>query len=118
MRYLRTYENINEPKTGDYVICKGNTGSSLDKFLDDNLGIFIGPTYTGSNQELIKKLGNKYKVLYQNVPWYLAMSYFTKKLDVANNNNVRSFDKSQIRKATPEEIEKYKIKIAENKYNI
>jgi hypothetical protein len=51
MKYIKAYEDIEEElQQGDYVIYKTESGyDRFDKFIDNNLGIFIGPTYTGPN---------------------------------------------------------------------
>jgi hypothetical protein len=74
----------------------------------------------------MKKLENKYRILYKNVPVDLATSYFSLPRNLNNfpididttDSYVRSFDKSKIKKATPEEIEKYLISMNQKKYNL
>lgn len=38
MRYLKTYENMNDPKVGDYVVVNITNGSSISKHLNGLIG--------------------------------------------------------------------------------
>jgi len=68
MKYLKRFENINEPEVGDYVICfdsvNGKIGE-LNIFLSNNIGIFIDTEYT------VK--GYPYLVKFKNIPNNLGM---------------------------------------------
>ena len=98
---LYLFSNLN---VGDYVIVKETSvkDENLNEFLSTHVGIL----------ENESKLGRKiiYKVSYDKIP-NIIRRYF-------NGSNFRYFTLKDVRKATSEEIENYKINQNIDKYNI
>ena len=100
MKYIKTFENVKKPRLrfGDYV-------TANDKYIDrlksiscfnsikmySEVGIIVNVILFRDN--------NRYRVSYLS-------------------GHVQSFTKDELRLATPEEIEDYKIKENEIKYNL
>jgi len=58
MKYLKTFENSNNPKVGDYVICNEiENRDILSEFISNNIGVVIRSFFGGS-----------YQVNYENIP--------------------------------------------------
>ena len=78
MKYIRTYENIDNPKVGDYVICKDITSSdevseNFQKFLDENIGQIV------SDDDI-----NLFIVLFDKLPSEEILEYAFYTLDHSN----------------------------------
>ena len=74
MKYLRTYEKLDEPQIGDYVVCMEELSSDKDslsviKFLTNNVGQFII-----KNDNSIFKFF--YLIKFENVPKRLSGKFF------------------------------------------
>jgi len=63
MKYLKKFENINEPKIGDYVICVNYENTDL-KILDDFLSSNIGKIVRDKTN--VEKF--KYSIKFENIP--------------------------------------------------
>lgn len=65
MRYIKTYEYVNGPQIGEYVICEEPSNAPLIKdFLENNIG------------KIVDYDGGKYEVFYENVPKNLMDSFY------------------------------------------
>ena len=100
MRYIKTYEQeLNNPKIGDYVICKEESKARLDKFLSFNIG-----------RILLRQDGKyKYIVTFDNIPEDI--------LDRFSVDGERAYSRAEILHFSPnkEDLELY---IRASKYNI
>lgn len=107
MKHLKTYETeIYKLKYRDYVICTESSETNnklLRYFFSENLGTFIGYHEQVRDNSICK-------VIFENIPNDI-ISYF-------NNENFRYFRAEDVIKATPEEIENFKLKQTSNKYNL
>ena len=104
MKHLKTFESEIKYKIGDPVICTESSETNnnlLNYFFSKNLGTYIG---------LHEERDDVGKVIFEDIPSDIY-SYF-------NDSNFRYFRTGDIRKATPEEIEKFKIEKQAKKYNI
>ena len=102
MKYIKKFENKEEPKIGDYVLMYST--SSDDKiahFIKNNFGKIVNFDYDKN-----KKVG--VAVLYDNIPEFL------KKLGM---ERTRTFGIEQI-VAFAESEDELKLKISANKYNL
>jgi len=90
MKYLKTFENINELEIGDYAKCV------KDNFFQDRI------TKNNLYKVLNKMLSTNGKIIYIH----------------QDNNNNYWWSLDRFVKATPEEIEQHKIKKDTDKYNI
>ena len=101
MKHIKTYENLNEPQIGDYVIC-GNPGISEDNIIYDFIINNIGKLVNITNDD-----PPIYYVHYNNIPSKLS-------------NNILPGE--PFRKKSITAWSKYKKEIetiiAANKYNI
>ena len=104
MKYLKTYEKINEPQVGDYVICDEKMYDKVNIFLNNNVGQLISrdPDEYGFKDEY------DYIVKYENVPLDIK-DYFL--------SNVRSFGREEIIEFSSNKEDLEAILDA-NKYNI
>jgi len=115
MKYIKTYENINEdaPQVDDYVICEEYSDErELDIFLANNIGKIVDiekNTYFAGIKDII------YWVKYDsNIGEELETSFnFGKYME----KNTRPFDKKEIKywSKNKEELEHI---ISANKYNL
>lgn len=112
MKYIISYEDvtylppINVIKIGDYVIAQDNSDFDSDElnfFLKNNVGIV--DDICGVSKKI-------YIIIYLDVPKDLRETY------VSYSDNAFSLYSSEIRLATPEEIEKYEILNKSKKYNL
>jgi hypothetical protein len=107
MRYLKTFESIDEPKEGDYIIAKSTNRHigthAVDVFCRNNIGQIIGIIYDRIPDKPI------YKVKYENVPAGLKISNL--------NNNIRGFFKKDF-ELWSKDKEELEAMIAAKKYNI
>ena len=112
MKYLKTYENnIDEPKIGDYVICKEKyfasgqpiTTYKLCEFVSNNVGKFI-------RDRRVTQF--KYLIEYENVPKELKVSF-----NDDNMKNCRRMERSEILywSESKEDCETF---LAAKKYNL
>ena len=105
MRYIKTYENIDDkPKLGDYVICNGDRLSwctnEIKNFLSNNIGRII----------LINDRDVNYLVQYDYIPKELDIYFY-------NSSNLRPINIDDIIKFSEnkEDLEMY---INAKKYNL
>jgi hypothetical protein len=105
MRHVRTFEDNNTIKVGDYVVCQDKAfdldNKQLQSFLLSNIGVVID---INGYSTLFK-----FYVEYENIPDKIKYKFY---------NNVRTFAIEEIRLATAEEIEQYKLKQNIDRYNI
>jgi hypothetical protein len=84
MRYLKTYEAINDNlQIGDYVICKTDTGDEkILNFLENNIGQYV--RYITNKKEVVDNF--RYVIEYNNIPFELSnYSYtFSYEIDIPN----------------------------------
>ena len=114
MKYLKTFENTDEFKPGDYVkiIPPENCEESIKYFLRNNIGViynkekdkFFNVKFENVPEELIKYT----RYMGTNPPEGLKQKAF----------NLVLKEISYLIKATPKEIEEHKLKISAIKYNI
>lgn len=108
MKYIKHYDSIEyELKEGDLVIC--NQEKYLDdvkNFINNNIGKIIH-----------KHKDGQYRIAFAPDP---NMKNSTKNFFHINPAKllITTLEKSQVRKATQEEIEEYYIKKDANKYNL
>ena len=97
MRYIKTYEYISRPQKGEYVICEEGSGiPEVINFLEQNIG------------KIVDIDGNKFEVLYDNVPPELDYSFYKgKRLMEIHEIMHHSFD-----------IEILEAILSGNKYNL
>ena len=112
MKYLKTFESVDEPQVGDYVIC-GIPG--IDSFGDNkDIYKFISTTI-GQLVEISNTIRPTYYVHYENVPekikWHKEYRYANTIMDKEpfRRMNITAWGK------TPEDV---KIKLSQNKYNL
>jgi hypothetical protein len=101
MKFLKTYENLNGPKVGDYVICEDpNTRKPLYAFIKNRIGKIV---------EIDRDKFYPYIVRYNNIPEDLI-----ERFSHPNFTNCRDFKRDEILyfSSTKEELENLK------KYNI
>jgi len=111
MKHIKTYENINEPQVGDYVICEEKDRyymleKELCEFIKNNIGKIV----------IVNASGNKscpYTVQYENVPDTIRDNFFTK-YNLSNNRNFRKTEIIFFSKYKSD-VEAY---LTSNKYNI
>ena len=121
MKYLRTYENLQEePQVGDYVICEEisrRPGLSktwaieFNNFLKSNIGQVVEDNYGDGTSSL------KYVVCWEEIPQILSGDFFN---DYFNNiliNNCRRFLPDEIKYCAKTKKELVHI-IDANKYNL
>jgi len=106
MKYLKTFESIDEPKEGDYIIAKLPNHlaykDTAEIFCHNNIGQIIGIIYNNIDKPI-------YKVKYENVPAGLKISNL--------NNNIRGFFKKDF-ELWSKDKEELEAMIAAKKYNI
>ena len=117
MKYLKTYENLNEPQIGDYCICyeerldpNDNDNIILINFLKNNIGKIIrerDPNIDAINPNI------HFFVQYENIPKELYIFFRF----VNGRNDVRGMSKKEILKYSKNKKE-LEIFIDINKYNI
>ena len=126
MKHIKTYEDLNIPQIGDYVICKNDSqyeeDFGFDEFISENIGQIVNTDET-----------HEYFVQYENVPHdYDLLNYaffttdrtFLKGLKfrtlISNKNkysNITSFKLDEIIDFSPNKKD-LEIKIASRKYNL
>ena len=123
MKYLKTFENTDEFKPGDYVkiIPPENCEESIKYFLRNNIGViynkekdkFFNVKFENVPEELIKYT----RYMGTNPPQGLKQKgeIFTAR---EKTFNLVLKEISYLIKATPKEIEEHKLKISAIKYNI
>lgn len=107
MKYLKTFEKIEQKfKVGDYVVAK-------NLMYDYELVHYMKKTVT-QIVKIITAGSTKisYIVKYNNPPIHLK-EYFERDGSIDDN-----LDDHELRFATPEEIEKYKLDLISHKYNL
>lgn len=111
MKHLKTYENINKPQEGDYVVLKINVSPALSYYKEINN--FINNTIG----KVIRVKNNIIVTTYTDVPKGV-INYFTKKYDnYGNIKYTREFDTNRIN-IIGSTIEDVEMKINTNKFNI
>ena len=109
MKYLKKFENkTNNFKIGQYVVAENLPYTyiqDLKNFLNNNVGQI---TMIG-DKDYIDNSYSKYYVKYENIPKNLEYLFY--------KNQKESYTKN-IRLATEEEIENYKLNKITNKFNI
>jgi hypothetical protein len=65
MKYLKLFENINEPQIGDYVLCKemDSNDKKLLEFIDNNVGRIVD---TKPETDVFTEL---FVIKYKNIPF-------------------------------------------------
>jgi hypothetical protein len=105
MRYIKQFENNNEPKVGDYVVCHENSqnvDSDMNFFLSQNIG-------------KIESIGGQIESIY-----YVEFDYYSipvKLIENFDNENILQFFKNEILFYSYDE-EECEIYMDSNKYNI
>jgi len=118
MKYIKLYEdyNMNEPKNGDWVICKENEEDE-----DDNFTLFIN-----NNIGRIIKINNDYDdydyiIKYCNIPKNIRNRFFSYKMNNKNEYvgdvNKRAMFLREI-KYWSENKKDLEVIILTNKYNL
>ena len=130
MKYIRTYENIDNPKVGDYVICKDITSSdevskNFQKFLDENIGQIVSGDDINLFIVLFDKLPSEEILEYAF--YTLEHSHVKKLIQLPNikvhksetllYTNLCGFEKKEI-VFFSDNREDLEIKISANKFNI
>ena len=111
MKYIKTFESVDEPQVGDYVICDEEQLSDKDvtDFVNSHIGIIFKTLNNG-------RFPNEYVVKFKDVPESLVMKY---SFDYGDTYmlNARKIYRHEIKcwARTKEELEH---KIAANKYNL
>jgi hypothetical protein len=109
MKYIKTFENINEPQIGDYVVCEEEYQRySSGNFARENVGEIID---TSEN-------GYYYIIKYENVPENLKDELYFKDLDSDKEySDVIPMNRNEIKFFSPskEYAESY---ISSKKYNL
>ena len=66
MKYIKTFEKLNEPQVGDYVVCDISDNEYVDEelvnFICNNIGVV---EYV---DDRLNNINNKFKIRYKNVP--------------------------------------------------
>jgi len=107
MKYLKSYENINNPKIGDYVIAIDNITSSKDAndILKNTIGKIISTNKWYRKNPL-------YTTKYDNIPEDLKGHF-----SYDNEQNIRKLTRIEIKHFSNSKKELETI-ISANKYNI
>ena len=105
MKYLKTFENKNKFKVGDYVVVNNYMLSKIDEnlsyFLENTIGVINNISSTWEN--------TYYEVKFVNIPIKILMYFYNKSL---------SLNSQEFRLATEKEIEELKLKNDVKKYNL
>ena len=118
MKHLKTFENINEPQVGDYVICYEDTiDYNLKSFISNNIGTIykINKIYVNKN----KNLECPYIIEYENekIPNNISISF-----SIFDDSNIAKRNKRNMREEEIIFFSKYKKDVEAymqaNKYNI
>lgn len=110
MKYIKTFENIDKPEIGDYVICDVEKGMFPDlyEFLKLHIGKVIN--IVESNEPYHVRFDVNREYIDKSISSYHKRIYKGKKLTIAfNRDEVKTFAK------TKKELE---IKINADKYNL
>ena len=105
MKYIKTYEAIQDPQLYDYVICNENTEiKELNDFVNSKIGQIINIPYSE---------GITYLIQYENVPESISpyLNHFM------NRKNVRKMFRAEIIYYSKDK-EYLKTLLISNKYNI
>lgn len=76
MKHIKSFESLNTPQIGDYVLYKKNNSEIIDiyDFLNNNIGQYIGD----KNHLMVIK--------YDNIPFEIEQNYFNKTKNTINLN--------------------------------
>lgn len=90
MKYLKSFENLNHPQIGDYILTKrvinqDELVDNINKFTSDNLGIVIGINYNPNNKE------TSYAVQYENIPRTLTNNFNYIDTPLNPNNKYKNY---------------------------
>lgn len=96
MKYLKTFESVNEPQVGDYVSCEENDEYFTSYFISNNIGVIIDVQ------------DDLYFVKYNNIPKDIK-EYFDEYCRDMLRDEIKFWSKSK------EDVDKY---IATKKYNL
>lgn len=115
MKHLKSYKNIieDEPKSDDLVFCKcPSYEGEIKEFIENTIGKVI---YKNKS-----KYENSYRVGFIEELSPIKINETTKRFFKINPFGVliTTINAENVRKATPEEIKYYKIKLTANKYNL
>jgi hypothetical protein len=115
MRYLKTYEAINDNlQIGDYVICKTDTGDEkIIDFIENNVGQYV--RYITNNKEVVDNF--RYVIEYENVSFELSNYSYTFSYERDIPNICMRVDRDEIIKYSKNKEELETI-INANKYNL
>jgi len=111
MKYLKTFENIKKFKIGDYVVAINLNYITYDDDIKEYMESIVAKVINVINNTYTE---NNIFIKYSNQPEELS-DYFNSMdgdyiIYILSDNNLRF--------ATPEEIEDYKMKENSNKYNL
>jgi hypothetical protein len=110
MKYLKLYENLNEPQIGDYVICSENF-EKCKNFIENNIGqiVMIKPPFSVFG----------YLVKYENIPSGLDGYFINLYGEMTTDTDIayRCMNKDEFL-IIDKNIEDIKIKLMAKKYNI
>lgn len=114
MKYIKTYENLKEPKVGYYVIMKNKfpTKPELKDFLENNIG-FISNIYYNHSLATQELLDFDLAVIYDWVPEELKKHNFR----LVQGGWLMNFNEKHIIEFAKTKKE-LKLKIQMRKYNI
>ena len=114
MKYLKTYENINEPIIGDYVICiPDNLIKNSEYFFNNAIGKII-------KKAIITRKEYSYGVEYENIPKFIQEYYCALRKNADGTQyqeNIIWFERDMIEYYS-KSIEEIKMKMKSGKYNL
>ena len=119
MKHIKTYETLDGPKIGDYVICKDEQNfADLNIFLTSHIGQVV---QIGNDNKRL--LDYPYIVQYhENIPEVLISDYFSYFTDSINNNEIsydcRCFASDEILNYSSDIKDMEIFLVARNKYNL
>ncbi len=122
MRYLKLYENLNDPQVGDYVLCReypneieGINMSDLERFLCNHIGKLVNP------DEKYKKNWTSSK---EKLEHYIWVKYSNKDLVSGSSlsgdefvRGIRPFMRKEIIQFSPDKSD-LEVYLAAKKYNL
>ena len=130
MRYIKKFEDINEPDIGDYVLLNDDYGDDLfDEFIMTNIGQIIGFQMGWNTDKIIYKkseihLGSNdtlyYIVEYEDIPeevMNIAYVYLGKTIGEDYCSNILTVQRHQI-SAYSSNREDLEIVLQAKKYNL
>lgn len=111
MKYLKTYESLNNPQIGDYVICKDN---QLSKKISSMIGQIVDKESDDFKESYSSfyNAGYDFLVLYKQIPEEFEYNFHKCKMGY-----VRPFFKTEI-KFSAKTIEELELYINAKKYNL